>query len=250
LKPIALQLYTVREYAQQDLIGTLRRVADIGYSGVEFAGLHGHDPEKVAAVIDELNLKVCSSHTAMPTPENIQQLVETEQILGNKRLISGLGPDRFTTLDDCRQAIDIFRQASELLQPYNMSFGLHNHWWEFKTIDGKLIYDLIMEEAPAIFGQLDVYWAAFAGSDPVKVIKQYSARLPLLHIKDGTLKENEPHTAVGNGILDIPAIINAANPDITEWLIVELDEYSGDMWEAVQHSYDYLTSNQLVKGNR
>jgi sugar phosphate isomerase/epimerase len=81
-------------------------------------------------------------------------------------------------------------------------------------------------------------------------VAEYRSRLPLLHIKDGALKENTPHLPVGSGVLDMPAIIRATDPDTLQWLIVELDEYAGDMFEAVQRSYDYLTSNGLASGNK
>lgn len=75
--------------------------------------------------------------------------------------------------------------------------------------------------------------------------------MPLLHIKDGLLKEGEHiHTAVGSGKLDFPAIIGAADPNVLEWLIVELDASYGDMLLDVKKSYEYLTSNGLAVGNK
>ena len=220
----------------------MRRVAEIGYKGVEFAGLHGHGPSEIAGIIKELGLQAVSSHTSMPTPDNIQQIVDTELTLGNNKVISGFGPEQFSSSDGCKQAIEQFNVAVDLLKPYGMTFGMHNHWWEFQTFDGKRIFDVIMQEAPEIFSELDVYWTAYAKADPVEIISRYKKRMPLLHIKDGTLKENAPHTPVGDGILDIPAIIDAAGPDVLEWLIVELDEYDGDMFYAVERSYEFLSN--------
>jgi len=250
LKPIGLQLYTVRETAARDFPGTLRRVAEIGYKGVEFAGLHGHKPDEIAAIVKDLDLQVTSSHTALPTRENVQQVVDTELALGNRRVISGFGPNDLKTVDMCKAAAARFAEAGELLKPHGMTFGFHNHWWEFFTVDGKSAYDILMAEAPGVFSELDVYWAAYGKADPIEVVRAYSPRIPLLHIKDGTLKEDAPHTAVGDGVLDMPAIIGAADPDTVEWMIVELDHCATDMWEAVQRSYDYLTSKGLAAGNK
>lgn len=254
MKPISLQLYTLRASAYSggdDLPGVLKTVADIGYKGVEFAGLGGFDVKEIAKVVKDLGLQVSSSHTAFPTPENVQQIADTELALGNKRAISGFGPDAFKTADACRESIDKFNQAAELLKPYGMTFGFHNHWWEFETVDGKLVYDIVMEQSPEVFSELDVYWCAFGGSDPAKTVAQYKSRLPLLHIKDGMLVPGEhKHTPVGSGKLDIPAIINAADPDVLQWLIVELDASDMDMLEAVKQSYSYLISNGLAAGNK
>ncbi|MCL6519482.1 MAG: sugar phosphate isomerase/epimerase [Armatimonadetes bacterium] len=250
-KPISIQLYTVREMAKQDFPGTLKIIADIGYKGVEFAGLHGHDPKEIKKVIDDLGLQVSSSHTPLPTSENVSQICETELTLGNKRVISGLGPAEFETIDACKRAIDKFNRAAELVKAYDMTFGIHNHWWEFVTLNGKYAFDIIMGEAPEVFSELDVYWCAFGKADPVKIISQYKSRMPLLHIKDGLLKEGEHvHTAVGSGKLDFPAIIGAADPNVLDWLIVELDASYGDMLLDVKKSYEYLTSNGLAEGNR
>lgn len=253
MKPISLQLYSLRKDVYpggDDLPGVLRTVADIGYKGVELAGLQGCDPKEIAKIVNDLGLQVCSSHAGLPAPESVQQIAETELVLGNKRVIGGFGPNAFETVDACKEAAAKFQQAAELLKPYGMTFGFHNHWWEFFTVDGKYVYDILMKEAPGVFSELDVYWCAYGKAEPVKVISQYTSRQPLLHIKDGTLKEGEPHTAVGSGVLDMPAIIGAADPNILEWLIVELDNCATDMLEAVKQSYRYLTSSGLAAGNK
>ena len=250
MKPIALQLYSLREAAAKDFPGVLRWVAETGYKGIEYAGLQGHDAKEIATLVDDLGLQVSSSHTGLPTPENITQIADTELTLGNTRVISGFGPNDFQTTDAVKAAAAKFEQAAELLEPYGITFGFHNHWWEFATLDGKYVYDILMAEAPDVFSELDVYWAAYGKADPVKVVSRYSSRLPLLHIKDGPLVEGEPHTAGGSGKLDMPAIIGAADPSVLEWLIVELDNCATDMHEAVKQSYVYLVSSGLGLGNK
>ena len=239
--PLSVQLYTLRERAAKDFPAVLRTVAEIGYQGVEFAGLHGHSAQDIKKLIDGLGLKTSSSHTALPTPENVNQLVDTEQALGNTRLISGFGPGDFETLDDCKRSAERFQAAAELVKPHGMTFGMHNHWWEFHTVGDRLVYDIVLEAAPDIFSELDVYWAAYGGQDAAQVVATHKARLPLLHIKDGTLEKDAPHVAVGSGKLDMPAIIGAADPTVLEWLVVELDHCATDMTEAVRQSYAYLT---------
>lgn len=251
MKPIALQLYTLRDMAAQDFPGMLKAVADIGYKGVEMAGLYGHDPKEIAKLISDLGMVVCSSHAVLPTSENAQELADIESILGNKTIISGFGPDDFKTLDQCKEKAAAFQEAAQLLKPYGMRFGFHNHWWEFFKVDGKRVYDVLMAEAPDVFGELDVYWCAYGKDNPAAVVEQYSSRLPYLHVKDGMLVEGQHvHTAVGSGKLDIPAIIGSADPATLEWLVVELDACETDMLEAVKQSYLYLTSSGLALGNK
>jgi len=165
-------------------------------------------------------------------------------------VISGFGPDQFKTIDGCKEAAARFQAAADLLKPHGMAFGIHNHWWEFFTVDGRFVYDIIMAEAPDIFGELDVYWCAYGKADPVEFTRKYRSRLPLLHIKDGPLDEGAPHTAVGKGKLDMAAIIGAADPTVLDWLVVELDHCATDMMQAVRESYAYLTSKGLASGNK
>lgn len=252
MKPISIQLYSVRDAAAQDFPGVLKTIAEIGYKGVEMSDFHGHDPKEIAKLISDLGMQVSSSHSPLPTPENIQQILDVEMTMGNKAVISGFGPRELNTLDLCKESAAKFQQAAELLKPHGISFGFHNHWWEFNTeVDGKRVYDVLMEEAPDAFSELDVYWTAYGNADPVEVISKYKSRMPYLHIKDGLLKEGEfVHTAVGSGKMDIPAIIGAADPNVLKWLVVELDACETDMMEAVRQSYTYLTSNGLAEGNK
>lgn len=254
MKPVGLQLYTLRADVYPggaDLPGVLKTVADIGYKGVEFAGLHGNDPKDVAMLVKDLGMQVTSSHAGVPNADNVAKIAETEAALGNTHVIGGFGPDDFRTLDACKAAAEKFNRAAELLKPYGMTFGFHNHWWEFAEIDGEYVYDILLQEAPDIFSELDVYWAAFGKADPVELVKKHKPRLPLLHIKDGMLREGEHvHTAVGSGKVDIPGIIKAAEGDTLQWLIVELDACETDMLEAVRQSYEYLTKQGLAEGNK
>lgn len=250
MKPIALQLYTLREMAAKDFPDVLKKVAKIGYVGVEFAGLHGHDPKEIKKLVDLLGLKVSSSHCAMPTPENVQEIVDTESILGNTRIISGFGPNDMATDDDRKRSAEKFCIAADVLKPYGMTFGFHNHWWEFFKAGDKYNYDVLMEMAPNVFSELDVYWTAYGKADPVEIVEKYKARIPLLHIKDGPLEEGKPHTAVGNGALYMGDIINATDPTVLQWLIVELDECATDMLKAVEQSYNYMIAEGLARGNK
>lgn len=251
MKPISLQLYSVRAEAEKDFKGVLKAVVDIGYKGVELAGLHGHDPSEIADFIKGLGMQVSSSHTSIPTDENVQELVDLHKIFGCDRLIGGFPPEQMSTLDKCLKAVDIFNKAADLIKPYGMKFGFHNHWWEFNEFDGKYAYDIILEKTSDCFSELDVYWTAFSGANPAEIVSKYKSRIPFLHIKDGMLqKDNMTHKAVGSGAMDIPPIINAADPDVLEWVVVELDACETDMMEAVKQSYEYLTSNKLAVGNK
>jgi len=249
LIPISIQLYTLRDEAAKDFPGVLQTLSETGYVGVEFAGLHGHSAKDLAGLLTELNLKGSSAHVGLPTKENIAELVDTYGTLGITRLVSGFGPDDFKTLDAVKKSADRFQAAAAVSAENGCTFSFHNHEFEFNRLDdGQLVYDVILKSAPDAFSELDVYWAAVGGSDPAEVVAKNANRLQLLHIKDGPAEHGKKMTAVGSGKLDIPAIIAAADPDVTKWLIVELDACDTDMVQAVKDSYSYLVGKGLAAG--
>jgi sugar phosphate isomerase/epimerase len=242
--PISVQLYSVREEAAKDFVGVLKKIASFGYVGVEFAGLHGMAPKDLRKVIDDLGLQVSSTHGDMPTPENVNEIVDTARTLGYTWHVAGFGPDQVKTESDCLKSAATFQQAAELLKPHGIKFAFHNHWWEFdKKFNGKTPHQILLENAPDAYPQLDTYWCAVGGDDVVRVIRSLGTRARLLHIKDGLLDRNEtPMTAVGEGKMDWKTILAATDPNAVEWLIVELDRCGTDMMEAVQKSCKYLAS--------
>jgi sugar phosphate isomerase/epimerase len=241
--PVSIQLYSVRDDAQRDFVAVLKKIAAMGYVGVEPAGLHGMAAKDVRKVLDDLGLKVSSIHGQLPTTENVNQIVDEAGALGYTLHISGFGPDQFATLDGTLKAAELFQRGVDLLKPHGLRYGFHNHWFEFdKKFDGKTPYELLLEHAPGAFSELDTYWCAVAGGDPVKVVRAHSQRLPVLHIKDGSMRKEDAMTAVGDGRMDWKSIIGAADENVLEWLVVELDRCATDMLEAIGKSVKYLAS--------
>ncbi len=249
MKPIGLQLYTLRETAKDDFFGVLAQVADAGYRGVEPAGLHGHTPEEVRKVLDDLGLVACSTHGRVVTPENLNESVDAAKALGYEMLISGWNKDDWRTLDGIKRGAEAFEQAAALLAPHGLRMGYHNHWWELDVIEGKYGIEHFLELAPNAFSQMDTYWAANFGAVNVpELVANHAARIPTLHIKDGPLIRDEPHVAAGTGEMDIPAVIAAADESVLEWLVVELDACATDMLTAVRESCAYLAGEGLGEG--
>jgi len=248
---IALQLVTVREALAKDFVGVMRKVADIGYVGVEpIFNLPGATTVEAARLFRKLGLEVPSAHVPLPLGEDRRRVLDFMATLGCKRIISaGVGPERYATVDLIKQTCDLFNEAHAVAVENGMRFGIHNHWLEFQRVEGRYIYQVMLEHLdPAIFFEIDVYWVRVAGFDPAKVVRELGPRVPLLHIKDGPAVRDEPQVAVGDGVLDIPSIVGAAK-GTAEWLVVELDECATDMMEAVERSYEYLVREGLAHGN-
>ena len=248
-KPVALQLYSVRDAAGKDLPGTLKTVADIGYQYVELAGMYGKTPAEVKKLFDDVGLKAISAHCAVFDATKRAQVEDEAAALGYKHLVSGFGPDDFKTPETIKAAADKINQAVDCFGPKGFSISIHNHWWEF---DGPNKGDLLYRLAPKACPQLDIYWVTVGGADPVKVVKKYAKRLKLLHLKDGpaTKENSQPMTAVGKGNVKTEAVIKAAEKTPIEYLIVELDSCATDMIEAVRDSYTFLVGKGLATGKK
>ncbi len=238
---LALQLYTVREQLDQDFAGTIRKIAQMGYTGVETAGLFGGSPTSAAKLFADLGLTICGAHSGLPLGDQKQAVIDTLGALNCKRLIlPWYAPESFQTEDGIKQVADLLNEGAAVAQAHGFTVGYHNHWFEYGLVNGRLATDILLEYlAPPVFLEVDVYWVKTAGHDPVEMVRRLGHRAPLLHIKDGPCVMEAPMTALGEGVMDIPGIV-AASAGTAEWLVVELDHCATDMLEAVQKSIQYL----------
>jgi sugar phosphate isomerase/epimerase len=249
--PIALQLYTIRDLLAQDYEGTIRKVADMGYVGVETANMFDGSPASAAKLFGELGLAVIGVHSPLPLGDQKQEVIDTMSALNCKRLIlPGQPPETYKSLDGIKSMCDSLNEASVVAKANGFQVGYHNHWFEYQLVENRLPADVMLEHLdPGVFLEVDVYWVQTAGQNPVDVVRRLGSRAPLLHVKDGPCQIEAPMTALGEGVVDIPGVV-AAGVGSTEWLIMELDRCATDMMEAVRKSYQYLIGKGLARGNK
>jgi sugar phosphate isomerase/epimerase len=245
--PIAVQLYSVREALEVDFASTIRRLADIGYRGVEFAGIYGASPQSAAALCRDLGLTITSAH--LPSlSEDPHISAERAAALGIDIVVCAwLPPERFSSLDGIRSVCDELNAAAAAFKALGLRFAYHNHDFEFFSVDGVGIPHEVMRRylsADVLF-EIDSYWVKVGGADPAAVLHELNGRVPLLHLKDGPGVNTEPMLALGGGFMDIPQVVAASHAD---WLIVELDRTATDMLEALQESYNYLAEQGIANG--
>ena len=251
MKPISVQLYALREQSQADFDRVLKDIADIGYSGVEPFNLFGKSPEAFKRQVEDLGMRVSSSHHPWANRTETNEAIEIVQALGLSRVAAGFGADDVKDGDSVKRTIDTINSLTESLKPHGLTLFLHNHYWEFTPVDGELPYHSFYKNCPDVEFEVDTYWAAnFGACDPAQEVANVKDRAPLLHIKDGPNEVGKAHVAVGDGVLQIADIINAADPNVLEWVIVELDACDTDMLEAIRGSYAFLTSESLAEGRK
>ncbi|MFN2189984.1 MAG: sugar phosphate isomerase/epimerase family protein [Candidatus Promineifilaceae bacterium] len=251
MKPLAVQLYSLRNECEQAFENVIRELADIGYAGVETAGIPDSiSVEKAAKLIEECGMAIAGAHLPLPIGSAKKEVIETALVLDTKWIVNGaVDRNLFQNLRGVLHVCDLFNEANMAAREFGLNFAVHNHWWEFGMVDGQLPYKVMLERLdPTIFFELDAYWIQVAGHDPAAIVKEFGKRAPLIHLKDGPAENYEdPMTAVGEGAVDYPAVVEAAE-DTAEWLIVELDRCETNMMEAIRNSYQYLTSRGLAHG--
>ncbi len=246
MKPkIALQLYSVRDIITPDNFEeTIRQIATMGYQGVETVHPKDISTKTAGKLFRELGLEVTSIH-AFPPPVG-KLFKEAQGHLKDyncRQLVSGYGPDKFVNLSEIKRICEEVNACNELCRAYGVTLNIHNHAHEYIPVEGVYPYQVMLENIdPEVFFEVDTYWVKVAGVDPVSVLKEMGSRVHLLHMKDGPGIKGKPNVAVGQGVVDIPAIIKTAEGS-ADWLIVEFDRSATDIMKAVEESYQYLASH-------
>ncbi len=265
LKPLAVQLYSLREYAEKDFVQVLKKVADIGYKAVEPAGFWNLSPAEFKKIIDDLGLKIYSSHSPWArTLDDVNPIVETMGILGLNNCVCGYGPDDFKDLDAIKRTADHTSAMQEAFAKQGLTLFQHNHYWEFERIDGKLKYEIFAELCPNVKYEIDCFWSTNKGTeDPVEMLKKFSDKTILIHMKDGVCKQNAANAGMKDGLLDmkidllplgtgtlpIAELVKNA-PEQVSSIVVELDYCEVEMWKAIEQSYKFMTENGIAAGNK
>lgn len=246
---IGVQLYSVRDALAEDFPGTMRRIADIGFTGVETAFFGDNTTAKEArSLFDEMGLSVIAAHCPLPEEETEQIALTLLNDLQCPRGVWHGWPEeeRYRTLEGIQSLAAQYNRENAVCRAHGITLGLHNHWWEFQTVGDRTAMAHLL---PLIDGdiilELDTYWLKTAGQDPAQIIAEVGTRAPLIHLKDGPATVEALMEPIGTGSMDTLSIVHAAR-STAEWLIVELDNVEGDIFDALSQSYQYLAK---VNGN-
>ncbi len=268
--PIAVQVYSIRDVAESDLVGTFRKVKEMGYDGVELAGLYGYTPDYIKGVCDALGLNPISAHVPL-----VDMLADPDGVFADYQKIGCkyvavpyVTEERRPGAANFYSTIEEIDKLGAKAKEYGITLLYHNHDFEFKEIDGvhglDIIYDRISPDH--LQTELDTCWVNIGGEDPAAYIRKYTGRAPVVHLKDFNIsgklpkhlyaliglddekEDDEPSTfefrPCGHGMQDMPGILEASKDAGAKWVVVEQDEPSMGLsrLESIKASIDYLKS--------
>lgn len=263
---IGLQVFSIRDVAEKDFKGAMLKVKEIGYDGVELAGLYGLSADEIRAVLDEVGLEAISAHVGFSDlVRDLDGTVAAYKKIGVKFIaLPFMGEGDLPMSENWEKNLAFIMKISEKCRENGITLLYHNHDTEYKKMpDGMYIEDYLFKATglDAMKPEFDTCWVRVAGEDPVGYIKKYAGYIQVVHLKDyvgsktanmyeliGTDKKADVTEAfkfrpVGYGVQNFPAIIKASEEVGAEWLIVEQDNsYETPSLEAAKMSRDYLKS--------
>lgn len=250
--PVGLQLYSLREQFKKDVPGTLDEVKKFGFKYVELAGTYGLSPDKFKEELKKRGLQAVSGHFPYERyRDDAEGVAKEAEALGLKYAgcawITHQGDfDEKTS----REAAAVFNHAGEVLAKHGIKFFYHTHGYEFQPHGEGTLFDLLMAETkPKLVSyEMDIFWIVHPGQDPVKLLHKYSKRWALMHLKDmkkgtktGLLTGHSEVTndaALGQGQMDIPAILRAAKEVGVKWYFIEDESPSSE--QQIPQSLNFL----------
>ena len=238
----SIQLYTLRNAIQEDLPGTIRKVADIGFTQVEPSNFVATAKE-LGAALKENGLTAPSGHAPLLSQDQ-DEIFAAARELGITAVIDPfIAADRWQSAEDIQATAAALNDAARKGAEYGIRVGYHNHAWELEsTIEGRTALEYFADLLdPELVLEVDTYWVAVGGQDPVDILAKLGDRVKLIHIKDGPLNtDTKAQLPAGKGKVAVLDVVAAAKS--LEVGVVEFDDYAGDIFEGIAESLAYLNA--------
>jgi sugar phosphate isomerase/epimerase len=260
--PLGIQLWTVKDEAEKDLEGTMRKLHALGFRDIEFAGFYGKTAAEIGALMKGIGFSLVSMHAGTADiVKNGDQIIADAKTLGLKFIVCsspGVSPEKdklpweermkALDLDDLKWNVDLFNKFGPKVSAAGMQFGYHNHSAEFKKFDGQTGHDFLFGKTdPAhVKMELDVGWVQVAQQDPIAILNKYKDRVIALHVKDVGKRvsaDRDPTSvAVGEGVIDYRKVIATAKANGTKAFFYEQEApFTRPILESAKMSADYLS---------
>ncbi len=266
---IGVQVYSVRDFAEKDFVGTMQRIKEMGYDGVELAGGYGLSAAFIKKTLGDLGLVPFSAHVPMDDMyEKPEETFAYYKEIGVRYIVLPYMAEEYRPGTDAfPKTIEMIREIGENAKKHGMVLLYHNHDFEFVKVGDAYGLDVLYSEiSPDLLQtEIDTCWVKVAGEDPASYVAKYAGRAPVVHLKDFFKAEGASRDgmyeligiakkvnataafefrAVGHGMQNFPPIIEAADAAGAEWVVVEQDRPSQGLTslESIEISRKYLRS--------
>ncbi|QLE03042.1 sugar phosphate isomerase/epimerase [Galbibacter sp. BG1] len=251
---IGLQLYSLRNEFKEDVPGTFEKIKEWGITKVEDGndGTQGYTMDEYLALLEKNNIEIVSASAPFEELENsVETVIERTKTYGAKYVVCFWIPHKDTifTIKETKKALKVFNEAGEKLKEEGITLAYHPHGYEFRPYNGETLMDYMIKNATDFEFEMDVYWFAHPGEDPVEWLKRYPNRFKLMHLKDcekgvegnqNGQSDVETNVVLGTGQIDIAEIVAEAKKLGLEYLFIE-DE-SSKSEQQIPESLEYLKS--------
>lgn len=254
---IGLQMWSVRDDADKDPLGTITKLAAMGYKeleGYKYADgkFYNWTPKEFKTQLTHLGLKMTSAHTAVnlqswdaqknDLSEEMKKCIDAHAELGVKQLLCPYIDNEHRNAEDMKALLDILNHTGVACKKAGFQFGYHNHDFEFVKTDGKYLMDVILEgtDPDLVIWEMDLYWVKFAQEDPIRWIKKYPGRIHAFHVKDMANTSEHETIEVGDGTIDFADIFTHSKEAGVNYYFIELENYRTTSMKGVEKSLKNL----------
>lgn len=284
MKKIGIQLFSLPKSLSADFEASIKMLSKMGYKEIELfgpfpfsdekaqeswkkvtpmlgfsgSGFFGKSPQDVKRILSDNGIKAPSAHTDLDTLVNkMDKLGEAAQTLGYKYVVlPSIPEDKRKTLDDYKRMAETFNKIGENAKKVGLKFAYHNHGYGIKPTNGQVPLSIIYDQTDPnlVFFELDIYWTAAGGADPIAYLDKYKKRYHLIHLKD--MKEKKEFsgdgnnaaqwielfpfmTTAGDGVMNVKSIVEKAQAVGVKHFFVEQDMVAQPEI-ALKRSFDFL----------
>ncbi len=246
---VGIQLYSVRKEMAEDAAGTLAKLGKIGYTEIESArsqqgNYYGLKPKEIKQILSDQGMTLRSGHTQLD--KDWQLSVDEAAEAGQQYLICSVLPAAGQTVENYKKNAELFNKAGEQCKKSGITFGYHNHEYEFEKESGQVLYDVLMDnvQPDLVTMELDLGWVVATGNDPIQYFQKYPGRFPLWHLKDMDLTKKES-TEFGKGGVNIAGLFQHAKASGLKYFFIEQEEYAHSALESLEYDYTYLAKSGI-----
>ena len=245
-----LQLYSVRDVAEQNYEEALKQVAEIGYKMVETAGLFGNAPEDVAKMLEKYGLTACSTHTGVKDlAADLDGVIAMHKAIGCKDII--IPSSKFKTAEKAADTIAFINEIQPKVEAAGMRLHYHNHSKEFwPNEDGQIFFEMLRDQTKILF-EFDTFWLFNAGLDPLEMMETYKDRISFIHLKDGIPQDRtDPASKIegkslGSGKAPA-ALVRKKAIEMGLTIVVESEDLTPSGPEEVGRCMDFLKAQDAL----